>query len=351
MRFFLVPMLLGCLLFSVAAFARAEPSTMRPFFASWLEFRRHAIETASSRAVGEMNRALAELRLRHGKLRLDMDPAEAVRQLVAEGYMKLDLPWSQELDPVRIVEGLRFESLAHGGISASERSVEVGVENAYLKRALLDEDPRLRWFVLAQLRTRPHESPVKFVLRGFLRERRLDLVQSYVQLLKTERFIRAAERIEKIPGSLEKRIRAYARAARTPDQRAQALFLAIMFTEHRPEVDLPLLVHSIDMDFAFPYLLRLFKAYPPRWIEAFARPLKMGFGDRHELLMELFTHFQDRYPCMQALAFAFVNRRKRHFALLEPAIVRIWEKMSGLSHEGSDRPFLEWYHARKPPKP
>ena len=314
-------------------------------FQSYEKFRIFCQKQQSFFMVREANRALAEVRLLHGDINLaGLSPRQVVEELRAKGYFKPPAgschDW--QMDPLKLSKGT-FISACYGELDEAFLKREVSVSKGYLKRAMLDPSSALRAFTLQYLKEKTKIAPVKFVLRAFLRERNEELLDGYVDLLKTKRFVKAALKLRKIPRSLQSRIHKLNERATSKKEKAQALFLSVMFTEDRPEAEVPIVLYQLDEGYAQTYLIKLFKAYPPKLVEEFTIPFREGYGDKQRELLRIFIHFTDNSAILKALRYGLERRKEAHFSSFEFELIGAWQKMTNIPYHGSIEPFITWY--------
>ncbi len=317
-------------------------------FRTYDELRQYCLKGHSALTIAEANRALAELRLLHGKVSLgNLTPRQLLSELESKGYFRPPAGCAHDwiFDPLTLKDE-RFLSLKFGELKREEYSVSVRLPKPLLKRAMLDDLPQVRSFVISYLATQKEIAPVKFVLRAFLREENSELVKGFISLLKAKRYVKASLKLKKVPRSLKIRIHKLVEKARTKEEHAQALFLAVMFTKMRPSINIPLIIYQLDEAYAIAYFVKLFRAYPSSIIEEFTVPFREGYGDKHRELLQIFIRFKENKKILSALKYALEHRNEDHFAEMEFAIIGAWQKMTKIRYEGTIRPYIEWYKTK-----
>ena len=311
-------------------------------------FKEHCHRWASATALTEYNRAMNEARLLHGDFALGKRSAEEViKELSRQGYVNKRLYFEYNWDPFSR-KGYTFSSSLYSDLSLDLAGYfKKRFRGAFLKKGLVDSSFRVRWFVLQCLARRTDITPLKLVLKAYVFEKREQLLQHYIRLLISDRFVKVALRYKKYPKSVVRRITISVNAARTMYQKAQVLFLAVMFTKERPTFEIPVVIHQMEQGYSLSYLVKLFKSYPEKWVEEFTVPFKEGYGDQHAKLLTIFSHFPDNPTCLEALAHALENRSTGHFSDLRAKIIKTWQKMTGIEFKGDISPYLAWYEDKK----
>ncbi len=315
---------------------------------AFLDFEEHCHRWASSVALAEYNRALSEVRLLHGDIDLKGRSAkEVIIELSKQGYVKKSLYFEYEWDPFAL-ENYTFSSTKFEELEPlPEKFFQGRIRGALLKKGLQHPSYRVRWFVLQYLSRKTEVTPLRTVLKAYVHEKKEHLLPYFMSLLVTERFVKAAAKYKSYPRSVVLRIKRSIRAAQRMDEKAQALFLAVMFTDARPSFEIPVVIYQLEQGYAISYLIRLFRTYPAKWVEEFTVPFREGYGDQHEKLLRIFEHFPQNRKVLAALHFALNNRQKGHFSDIRAKIIGTWQTITGIEYKGSIEPYNAWYKTRK----
>lgn len=331
-----------------AATLLVNGASAKDFTQQYKEFKEHCHRWASATALTEYNRAMNEARLLHGDFELGKRSAkEVIKELTRQGYVNKRLYFEYDWDPFSR-KGYSFSSSRYSNLSLDLAGYfKKKYRGAFLKKGLVDSSFRVRWYVLQCLARRTDVTPLKIVLKAYVFEKREQLLQHYIRLLVSDRFVKAALRYNKYPKSVIKRITLSINAARTMYEKAQVLFLAVMFTKERPKFEIPVVIHQMEQGYSVAYLVKLFQSYPEKWVEEFTIPFKEGYGDQHAKLLTIFSHFADNPTCLAALAHALKNRSTGHFSDLRAKIIKTWQEITGIEFKGDISPYLAWYEEKK----
>lgn len=309
-------------------------------FKQFQSFRTHASNRYAALALEEYNRAFHEAELLHGKLPVHDTPArEILRQLEEGGYLNLRI-WTDF--PMLELEFQQGKFLFSSVQSTDPKSypLRVNLPNQMIKKGLVDSSIPVRLFSLEYLQSISTSKPVILALKGLLKETEPFIIQKYGLLLRSEGYVEKIPR--KVPKSFAQKVKTLWKESQALPEKANALFLAIQYTDFKPNPEIPVLIHMMDNKYPIVFLIRLFSAYPRSLLEKFIVPFQEGYGDKWELLMEIFSHFTDSKPLLETLYYALEHRKEVHFASFEQRITTTWEKISGIPFEENLNPYRNW---------
>jgi hypothetical protein len=296
-------------------------------------------------ALEELNRGLSEAELLHGQLSLQgVSAQELMRQLAEGGYLKPEV-FIHPVESQIQFKNRKFQILSLPNSDPTSFSLQVEVSPKMLKTGLLDESAYVRLFTLDYLLHVEKTHPVILVLKGLTFEDHHFLVSRYGELLRSEGFLGKVPK--KIPRPLLEKIKELISHAKSESEIANSIFFAVQYTDLRPKAEIPIIIHMLNSRYPVTFLVHFFKAYPRTLVEKFSVPFKEGYGDKWEILMEIFSHFTDSKILLDALYYSLAHRKEAHFAVFEDKIISTWEKMSKIKFEGDLKPFEVWLKMKK----
>ena len=210
-------------------------------------------------------------------------------------------------------------------------------------------DPYVKLFAIKECIERLHkEIPVKVFLKAISREQNLEFLRYYIEPLRNKTFYSKIpeDASEKVPKVFKQRIKDLSENAKTRTEKANALFLNILFSKNLPKLEIRTLMYLMDQDFPREFLVKVFKRYPISFLEEFTEPFMKGYGNQFRTLLYLFERFHSNPTILNALKFALVNRKEHHFVFHQGAILQTWQRMSLLSYKGDDKIYLDWYKSK-----
>ena len=152
----------------------------------------------------------------------------------------------------------------------------------------------MKLFAIKECVERFHkEIPIRIFLKGISREQSLDFLQYYIEPLRNKTFYSKipTDAAEKVPMSFKQRIKEYSDKAKTRADKANSLFLNILFSKHLPKLQIRTLMYLMDQNFPKDFLLKVFKRYPISFLEEFVEPFTKGYGNQFSTLLYLFENF------------------------------------------------------------
>lgn len=304
-------------------------------FSSYREFCNYAVKIETIKAITELNRAMSEVTLYHGKINLTNAPAKKVAgDLFREDYCYEKTAFILSYD------GLTLKNYCFSSSEYEDKDDEQLAEHtlkqlpkSYLQRGLIEGNPMIRNFILQYLSTSESPRPYKSIARALITEDYECLFEDYIKLLNKDL---------KLKISPEKMDRLLTRAE-TLREKSRALFIAVMFSDVKAKAPIETLVHQFDRDYPINYFVKLFKSYPPSLLETFTEPFLEGYGDKQGRILEVFINFRDRPEIMKALYLALKSRGKGHFERFYGDVIEAWEKITGIKFTGSIDPYVKWY--------
>ena len=185
-------------------------------------------------------------------------------------------------------------------------------------------------------------------MKAISREQNLKFLKYYIEPLRDKIFYSKIPKdaSEKVPEVFKRRIKDYSENAKTRADKANALFLNILFSEYLPKQEIKTLMYLMDQDFPKDFLVKEFKKYPISFLEEFTEPFTKGYGNQFRTLLYLFEKFHSSPTILNALKFALVNRAEHHFVFHQGAILQTWQRISLLSYKGDDKIYLDWYESK-----
>lgn len=328
------------LLFGLCPVSANTPSTLD-------ELREYASNYCAQMLVDEGNRAYDELKMLYSFPAFgEKEPAEIMRELEQAEFFHNDSHC--DFTNQRIV----FSDETFKNMSADKylemTSPDIPV-HLIVKGFQLAENNDLRVFLLNHVHDFYYEPNLTHLIVTSLEtEKNTALYPLYAQILQQERYF--SQRSQLAGGrELDESLKKAYLSATDIEQQASLLFLSFSFSGFRPpQPEISLLIYLIDQHYPFGFILSVFKHYPLGLIEEFTVPFKEGYGDEFATLTKLFVQFPESRSCMQALAYALLNRTKGHFVLCQSDIIHAWEQLTGIEWQGSETPFIEWYKENRP---
>jgi hypothetical protein len=316
--------------------------------ASMEELENHARAHCAHLVVAEANRAYAELKMLYNFDAFgERGPKEIIRELQRAGFFhnegycdlqNIDIVFSD--DTFKSASAAGYAALTGPDIPA----------HLIVKSLKNQENTDLRIFLLWHLQRFQYEgiNLTEPLIDALEKEKNADLYPVYAGILQQPHYFSgfSAKSSAKLGGALEMAFK----GAESQENKGALLFLSFAFSDFRPEmVETPVIISLIDNNYPFDFILSVFKHYPLSLIEEFTVPFKEGYGDKFEVLLALFARFPESRKCMQSLAYALINRSRRHFAFFQGDIIKTWEELTGLEWQGVETPFIEWYKENRPP--
>ena len=255
------------------------------------------------------------------------------------GYLNPDIWIRFPQEKLFFHEGI-FQYPVLKNLNSSSYSSNLTLPLEYLKQALGESIPAVRLFALNYLRKNNLTELVPSILTGFLNEEEDFLIKKYGQLLRSDLY---QDKVPKnVPSSFLVKVQNYWETSVDLDHKANALFFAVQYTQFRPEPEIPILITMMDNGYPLKFLVRMFSAYPLHHLEAFITPFQQGYGDKWELILEIFLHFPSSEPILKAMFHALENRQEAHFASFQNKIIAAWERVSGITFEGETAVYQHW---------
>ena len=342
---------LTALLISLCIFTQGLKAQNTRHLKSYSEFKDYAIQWGSNKMTSELNRAVKHLQLIHGN---SFNPFEAapellVKEMQAKAYLDETIYVDIKNDPVEwYKQELRSISYPEAGLKNVNENLKYSI-NLISQAFSTETNPYVKLFAIKECVERVHrEIPIRIFLKGISREQDLEFLQYYIEPLRNELFYSKIPKdaAEKVPKSFKQRIKEYSNNAKTRVQKANALFLNILFSNHLPKLEIRTLMYLMDQNFPKDFLLKVFRKYPISFLEEFVEPFTKGYGNQFATLLYLFEEFHSSPTILSALKFALVNRREKHFVFHQGAILQTWQKISSLTYNGDDQIYLDWYESK-----
>jgi hypothetical protein len=304
--------------------------------------RGYAKQTILGSALEELNRAVQELGLRHGKsvIPQEAETASLILQLQEKEY--LHYPFYRYLSRPFLYENGSFHYPEGYFV---KRYVASNVGKLELIQLLKEKDPDYRLFALQYLEKNPKYPPVVSFLMAFMQETESSFFPYYVKVMKTSSFYENRDSF--LPEKLKQSIASLPLSSKEPSLRAEVIYLQVGFAGLKPKTDTDTFVALFDGDYPLNFMIHAFEQYGKEQLNPFVFPFKNGYGNQWEKLARVFAAFPDNPVTLQALAYALINRDKGHFASFQPVLLQVWEQMTGIQWEGDESPFISWYKAQK----
>ena len=308
------------------------------------ELQQYANGKYVSAALEEINRAFQEAELIHGKLEVDHVPAKEIfNQLKNGGYTNSRIWLQFPMENLVFENGLfKLPDLSNLEAFRSSKYPEIPID--FIRKAFQDSMPPVRLYALEYLTKNPEVKLLESILNGFIEEKEEFLELKYGELLRLEPYL--SESAKEIQPSLIQKIEKYSKSNLILDHRANALFFAIQYTKLRPEADIPTLITMMDSGYPVKFLVRLFTEYPISLLESFITPFREGYGDKWELLLEIFSNFSNSKSILETMYYALEHRKEAHFASFQDKIITVWEKVSQIPFEGDLIIYRDWINKK-----
>ncbi|MBT3785720.1 hypothetical protein HOF92_12145 [bacterium] len=319
---------------------------------SYKDFRGHAVRWGSNRMVHELNRAVAHLRLLHGDSFAPemMDPNDLVSQLEQQRYLDAEVMVRLGHDPVEWHQS-NLRSVSYPKALSQSYTLELSFPLRLLSRALLKEkDPYVKLFAMEKMGADLKERiPLRVLLKGVSAERDNFFLVQYVQLLKTPHFYKKIPKdaSEKVPPVFHKHLKIMAQSASSRSEKANALFLNLLFSDYLPELQTRTLMYFLDGEYPLDFLFKVFKAYPSSYLESFIEPFEKGYGSQFKKLLLLFEEFSANTIILDSLFQALLRRKEAHFQFHQAAILALWARLTDIPFTGDDTDYRNWYKQRR----
>ena len=353
MRLFFTTKIYGftTLLISFCIFTQGLKAENTRHLKSYSEFKNYAIQWGSNNMTSELNRAIKHLQLIHGNSfnPFKVAPELLVREMQAKAYLDETIYIDIKNDPVEWNnQELRSISYPEAGRQNFNEKLKYSI-NLISQAFSTETNPYVKLFAIKECVERLHrEIPIRIFLKGISREQNIEFLQYYIKPLRNKIFYSKipTDAAEKVPMSFKQRIKEYSDNAKTRVDKANALFLNILFSKHLPKLEIRTLMYLMDQNFPNDFLLKVFKKYPISFLEEFIEPFTKGYGNQFATLLYLFEEFHFSPAILSALKFALVNRREKHFVFHQSAILRSWQRISSLTYNGDDQIYLDWYESK-----
>ena len=318
---------------------------------SYSEFKNYAIQWGSNKMTSELNRAIKHLQLIHGNTfnPFNASPELLVQEMQAKAYLDETIYIDIKNDPVEwYKQELRSISYPQAGRKNFNQRLKYSI-NLISQAFSIETNPYVKLFAIKECVERLHkEIPIRIFLKGISREQSLEFLHYHIEPLRNKIFYSKipTDAAEKVPMSFKQRIKEYSANAKTRVDKANALFLNILFSKHLPKLEIRTLMYLMDQNFPKDFLLKVFKKYPISFLEEFIEPFTKGYGNQFATLLYLFEEFHSSPAILNALKYALMNRREKHFVFHQGAILETWQRISSLTYKGNDQIYLDWYESK-----
>jgi hypothetical protein len=340
----LIRLLFFCLLLAGDVFSlEASGEEQRIRFSSYNDFVTWCEKRITAQALAELDRAIAELAIVHGRDFSDSAPVpELLKGLREQGYWQKEVFHDQSLFPLLRVDG-KFESAVYGKLQVSDYPLHrVELPKKTIQKALIDKKPSLRLFALEYLYENPDGSLALSVLQAFEREDNLKFLPLYVKVLRQEPFW--GKTPSAVPGSFVQKIKDFYDGSEQLSDKADAVYMALSYTNWQAPVNLDIFLYMVRSKWPLPFVRLVLQDFSDRgFLEFLSGVFEMGSSYDTSYLIDLFSFFPENPVCLKALYTALIKRDNDVFSPFAGQLIEVWEDITGLKYEGDDTVFKNWY--------